>query len=94
MKGFFLSIGFVFLSIAAHSQTADSYRIIENRNGKLDRYEDWRLSAEERASDLARKMTVEQKKFLKDDNLRFACGLNWKGVIRDARTAKYGTKKQ
>ncbi|MDR2466922.1 MAG: glycoside hydrolase family 3 C-terminal domain-containing protein [Prevotellaceae bacterium] len=31
-----------------------------NRNGKLDRYEDWRLSAEERAKDLARKMTVEQ----------------------------------
>ena len=31
-----------------------------NRNGKLDRYEDWRLSADERAKDLASKMTVEQ----------------------------------
>ncbi len=31
-----------------------------NRNGKLDKYEDWRLSAEERAKDLASKMTVEQ----------------------------------
>ena len=31
-----------------------------NRNGKLDRYEDWRLSVEERAKDLAGKMTVEQ----------------------------------
>ncbi|MDY0907419.1 glycoside hydrolase family 3 protein [Pedobacter sp. CFBP9032] len=31
-----------------------------NRNGKLDRYEDWRLSVEERAKDLASKMTVEQ----------------------------------
>ncbi len=31
-----------------------------NRNGKLDRYEDWRLSAEERAKDLASRMTVEQ----------------------------------
>jgi len=31
-----------------------------NRNGKLDRYEDWRLSPEERAADLASKMSVEQ----------------------------------
>jgi len=31
-----------------------------NRNGKLDKYEDWRLGAEERAKDLASKMTVEQ----------------------------------
>lgn len=31
-----------------------------NRNGKLDRYEDWRLPADERAKDLASKMTVEQ----------------------------------
>ena len=31
-----------------------------NRNGALDRYEDWRLPARERARDLASKMTVEQ----------------------------------
>lgn len=31
-----------------------------NKNGKLDRYEDWRLSPEDRAKDLATKMTVEQ----------------------------------
>lgn len=31
-----------------------------NRNGKLDKYEDWRLSVEERAKDLATKMTIEQ----------------------------------
>ncbi len=31
-----------------------------NRNGKLDRYEDWRLSTEERARDLASKMTLEE----------------------------------
>ncbi|OXG09013.1 beta-glucosidase [Flavobacterium araucananum] len=31
-----------------------------NKNGKLDKYEDWRLPAEERAKDLASKMTVEQ----------------------------------
>src|SRR3978361_2073354 len=30
-----------------------------NRNGKLDRYEDWRLSPAERAADLAGKMSVE-----------------------------------
>ncbi len=31
-----------------------------NRNGKLDKYEDWRLSTDERARDLASQMTVEQ----------------------------------
>lgn len=31
-----------------------------NKNGKLDKYEDWRLSVEERAKDLASKMSVEQ----------------------------------
>ena len=31
-----------------------------NRNGKLDKYEDWRLPAAERAIDLASKMTIEQ----------------------------------
>ena len=31
-----------------------------NKNGKLDKYEDWRLTAEERAADLASKLSVEQ----------------------------------
>ncbi len=31
-----------------------------NRNGKLDKYEDWRLPVEERAKDLAKQMSVEQ----------------------------------
>jgi beta-glucosidase len=31
-----------------------------NRNGKLDKYEDWRLTAEERAKDLASRMSIEQ----------------------------------
>lgn len=31
-----------------------------NRNGKLDRYEDWRLSADERAKDLASQMSIKQ----------------------------------
>ena len=31
-----------------------------NKNGQLDKYEDWRLSYEERAKDLATKLTVEQ----------------------------------
>ncbi|WP_226527264.1 glycoside hydrolase family 3 protein [Metabacillus niabensis] len=31
-----------------------------NKDGKLDKYEDWRLSAEERAKDLASKMSVAQ----------------------------------
>lgn len=31
-----------------------------NKNGELDPYEDWRLPAEERAKDLASKMTIEQ----------------------------------
>lgn len=31
-----------------------------NKNGKLDKYEDWRLPINERAQDLAKRMTVEQ----------------------------------
>lgn len=31
-----------------------------NKNGKLDKYEDWRLPVDERAKDLASKMTIEQ----------------------------------
>ena len=31
-----------------------------SRDGKLDKYEDWRLSSEERAKDLATKMTIKQ----------------------------------
>lgn len=31
-----------------------------NRNGKLDKYEDWRLPVDVRAEDLVKKMTVEQ----------------------------------
>ncbi len=31
-----------------------------NKNGKLDKYEDWRLSIDERCKDLAGKMTTEQ----------------------------------
>jgi len=32
-----------------------------NKNGKLDRYEDWRLSADARARDLVARMTLEEK---------------------------------
>lgn len=32
-----------------------------NKNGKLDRYEDWQLSNEERAADLLSKMSLEEK---------------------------------
>lgn len=31
-----------------------------NKNGELDKYEDWRLTAQERAQDLASKMSIEQ----------------------------------
>ncbi len=31
-----------------------------NKNGQLDKYEDWRLSADDRAKDLASKMSIEQ----------------------------------
>lgn len=31
-----------------------------NKNGKLDKYEDWRLPVDERAKDLAKRMSVEQ----------------------------------
>jgi len=32
-----------------------------NKNGKLDKYEDWRLSSEERSGDLLSQMSVEEK---------------------------------
>lgn len=32
-----------------------------NKNGKLDKYEDWRLSGEERSKDLLTKMSLEEK---------------------------------
>ncbi|HLN54815.1 MAG TPA: hypothetical protein VK207_02420, partial [Bacteroidales bacterium] len=32
-----------------------------NRNGKLDKYEDWRLGSEERSKDLLSRMSVEEK---------------------------------
>jgi beta-glucosidase len=41
--------------------TVDRYAFKDlNKNGELDAYEDWRLPVEERAKDLASKMTVEQ----------------------------------
>ncbi len=41
--------------------TVDQYAFKDlNQNGTLDPYEDWRLSTEERAKDLASKMSVEQ----------------------------------
>ena len=41
--------------------TVDGYGFKDlNKDGKLDVYEDWRLSAEERAKDLAKKMSLEQ----------------------------------
>src|SRR5690606_21307732 len=32
-----------------------------NKNGKLDKYEDWRLANEERSNDLVSKMSLEEK---------------------------------
>ncbi len=41
--------------------TVDRYAFKDlSKNGKLDAYEDWRLSADERALDLAKKMSLEQ----------------------------------
>jgi beta-glucosidase len=41
--------------------TVDRYGFKDlNKNGKLDAYEDWRLSVQERAEDLASQMSVEQ----------------------------------
>ena len=41
--------------------TIDGYAFKDlNRNGELDLYEDWRLSAEERAADLAAQLTIEE----------------------------------
>ena len=41
--------------------TKDGYAFKDmNRNGSLEPYEDWRLPAEERASDLASRLSVEE----------------------------------
>ncbi|MBR1959573.1 MAG: hypothetical protein IKA34_03270, partial [Bacteroidales bacterium] len=41
--------------------TDDGYAFKDlNRNGSLEPYEDWRLPAEERAEDLASRLTIEQ----------------------------------
>lgn len=41
--------------------TVDGYAFKDlNRNGELDVYEDWRLSADERAEDLATQLTIEE----------------------------------
>src|ERR1039458_10648608 len=34
-----------------------------NKNGKLDKYQDWRLSADERAKDLASKMGIDDASY-------------------------------
>ena len=40
---------------------ADGFKFKDlNRNGKLDRYEDWRLPARERAEDLASQLSIEE----------------------------------
>ena len=40
----------------------DGYQFKDlNKNGELDAYEDWRLSAEERAQDLLSQMTANEK---------------------------------
>ncbi len=42
--------------------TEDGYQFKDlNKNGQLDKYEDWRLSAEERSLDLLSQMSVEEK---------------------------------
>jgi beta-glucosidase len=42
--------------------TVDGFQFKDlNKNGKLDKYEDWRLSNEERTKDLLSKMSIEEK---------------------------------
>jgi len=48
-----------------------------NRNDSLDVYEDWRLPAQERATDLASKFSVEKIAGLRN------------GIINDERVRKY-----
>jgi len=99
--------------------TIDGYTFKDlNRDDKLEKYEDWRLSPEERAKDLASKMSLEQIAGLMPLQMRanmriveeqyeyvpfdmkchtdsegnaynYTFGLNWHGVINDARTRKY-----
>src|ERR1035438_6191751 len=42
--------------------TVDGLRFRDlNHNGKLDRYEDWRLPVEQRVADLVSRLTLEEK---------------------------------
>ncbi len=74
LTAFFLSILFInSIAQTTKKQTRQGYRsapILKinglqfkdlNKNGKLDKYEDWRLSYDERAKDLLSKMSVEDK---------------------------------
>lgn len=57
-----------------------------NDNGRVDRYEDWRLSAEKRADDLVSKMTIEEKAGLMlIDTFNATCG----GQVDEAVAADY-----
>lgn len=56
--------------------TVDGYQFRDlNADGKLDPYEDWRLSAEVRAADLAGKMTLDEKAgMMMIDTANSGCG--------------------
>lgn len=47
-------------SVAIISKSGLQFKDL-NKNGKLDKYEDWRLSSEERSHDLLSKMSLEEK---------------------------------
>ena len=59
-----------------------------NKNGQLDPYEDWRLTAEERASDLASKLSVEEIAGL----MLYSAHQSIPGVAKGFGAATYGGK--
>lgn len=62
-----------------------------NGNGRLDRYEDWRLPAEQRADDLLPRMSREQKAgMMLIDTLNAGCA----GGIADSKAADYVQKQK
>ena len=67
--------------------TVDGYAFKDlNKNGKLDKYEDWRLSSEERAKDLASQLSLDEIAGL----MLYSAHQQIPGIDKDPNPAKRG----
>ena len=69
--------------------TVDGYAFKDlNKNGKLDKYEDWRLSSDERAKDLAAQLSLEEIAGL----MLYSSQQTLPGEEKNSRKGTYGGK--